>query len=61
MVDTEEVKNHELSSLKLDARGVPLVPQPSDHRDDPLVRRHRIFVVSARNSYPGSLRAELEP
>lgn len=25
--------------LKLDERGLPLVPQPSDHKDDPLVRR----------------------
>lgn len=23
--------------LKLDERGLPLVPQPSDHKDDPLV------------------------
>ena len=38
--------NHEASSdeaevdhsLKLDMRGLPLVPQPSDHPDDPLVR-----------------------
>jgi hypothetical protein len=35
--EAEEVKGAELS-LKLDARGVPLVPQPSDHKDDPLVR-----------------------
>jgi hypothetical protein len=24
--------------LKLDRQGLPLVPQPSDHKDDPLVR-----------------------
>lgn len=29
------------SGLKLDASGLPLVPQPSDHKDDPLVRRGR--------------------
>jgi hypothetical protein len=26
------------SPLKLDANGIPLVPQPSDRKDDPLVR-----------------------
>ena len=25
-------------NLKLDSNGLPLVPQPSDHKDDPLVR-----------------------
>ena len=28
-----------ISGLKLDASGLPLVPQPSDHKDDPLVCR----------------------
>lgn len=27
-----------MSDLKLDSNGLPLVPQPSDHKDDPLVR-----------------------
>lgn len=27
--------------LKLDKHGIPLVPQPSDHEDDPLVSRSR--------------------
>jgi hypothetical protein len=32
------------SNLKLDSNGLPLVPQPSDHKDDPLVRSSfRIF------------------
>jgi hypothetical protein len=26
----------EAAPLKLDKRGLPLVPQPSDHKDDPL-------------------------
>lgn len=26
-----------ISDLKLDEHGLPLVPQPSDHKDDPLV------------------------
>lgn len=26
------------SDLKLDSNGLPLEPQPSDHKDDPLVR-----------------------
>lgn len=34
---TDDVKEPEASLLKLDARGVPLVPQPSDHKADPLV------------------------
>jgi hypothetical protein len=29
-----QIKN---SDLKLDEYGLPLVPQPSDHQDDPLV------------------------
>jgi hypothetical protein len=33
----DEAKDPDVSILKLDARGVPLVPQPSDHKDDPLV------------------------
>jgi hypothetical protein len=33
----DEVKDPHVSIVKLDARGVPLVPQPSDHKDDPLV------------------------
>jgi hypothetical protein len=32
-----EIKN-EQPQLKLDEHGLPLVPQPSDHKDDPLVR-----------------------
>ncbi|KAJ5606678.1 hypothetical protein N7510_009459 [Penicillium lagena] len=35
--EIEDVKAHHLSSLKLDSRGIPLVPQPSDHKDDPLL------------------------
>ena len=27
-----------VSDIKLDSSGLPLVPQPSDHKDDPLVR-----------------------
>lgn len=32
-----------VSDLKLDKHGLPLVPQPSDHKDDPLVRRTHII------------------
>lgn len=35
--EMENVKDPDASRLKLDAHGVPLVPQPSDHKDDPLV------------------------
>lgn len=27
------------SAVKVDKDGIPLVPQPSDHKDDPLVSR----------------------
>jgi hypothetical protein len=30
-------KSDTAPTLKLDERGLPLVPQPSDHKDDPLV------------------------
>lgn len=35
--EVENVKDPDVSALKLDAHGVPLVPRPSDHKDDPLV------------------------
>ena len=31
------VTKESFADLKLDAQGLPLVPQPSDHKDDPLV------------------------
>lgn len=33
----ENESKEPISDLKLDANGLPLVPQPSDHKDDPLV------------------------
>ncbi len=30
-----EVQKEAVIRLKLDANGLPLVPQPSDHKDDP--------------------------
>jgi hypothetical protein len=35
--EMETVKDPDSSHLKLDVHGLPLVPQPSDHKDDPLV------------------------
>ena len=32
--------------LKLDKHGLPLVPQPSDHKDDPLVKMLRPAATS---------------
>lgn len=32
-----EVGEESLADVKLDKHGLPLVPQPSDHKDDPLV------------------------
>jgi len=49
----DEVKDPDVSILRLDARGVPLVPQPSDHKNDPLVYTlvlHRVGVWSANFS-----------
>lgn len=37
-IETMEEMKVSLSDLKLDSSGLPLVPQPSDHKDDPLVR-----------------------
>ena len=31
-------KEDRARELKLDKHGLPLVPQPSDHKDDPLVK-----------------------
>lgn len=35
--DSDDQKAPVQSNLKLDAHGLPLVPQPSNHKDDPLV------------------------
>ena len=44
-----ELADHKYpTALKVDKSGLPLVPQPSDHPDDPLVRSHRSLM---RNSY----------
>ncbi len=34
---SSEEKGPHVHHIKLDANGLPLVPQPSDHKDDPLV------------------------
>lgn len=33
----DQLKENDDSNLKLDRRGLPLVPQPTGHEDDPLV------------------------
>lgn len=33
----DEVKGEDTSDLKLDTHGLPLVPQPTSNKDDPLV------------------------
>jgi hypothetical protein len=35
--DTERIRANETANLKLDKHGLPLVPQPTSHKDDPLV------------------------
>jgi hypothetical protein len=37
---------HVHPDLKLDEHGLPLVPQPSDHKDDPLV-----YYTNTRSSF----------
>jgi hypothetical protein len=37
-IEAMDEKRIPTSNLKLDADGLPLEPQPSDHKDDPLVR-----------------------
>jgi hypothetical protein len=38
-IDSEQqTKSNETEQLKLDSNGLPLVPQPSRFKDDPLVR-----------------------
>lgn len=36
--------------MKLDAHGLPLIPQPSDHADDPLVCRQNVLSSPGRTS-----------
>ena len=38
--DLEQSTSSEKESIKYDQHGLPLVPQPSRFRDDPLVRYH---------------------
>lgn len=42
------VKSDAASILKLDQHGLPLVPQPSDHKDDPLVWSEYLLASSIR-------------
>lgn len=42
----EPKKDDAYPGLQLDERGLPLIPQPSDHKDDPLVSRRRLNVES---------------
>lgn len=37
MLEVDPDKKAATPVLKLDKHGLPLVPQPSDHKDDPLV------------------------
>jgi hypothetical protein len=42
-----------VADLKLDEHGLPLVPQPSDHKDDPLVKTiHSITPLPPVNEWP---------
>ena len=46
MLQIAEERSLETSSLKLDTHGLPLVPQPSDRKDDPLASSY---------SFPGQI------
>lgn len=37
IVDINENRETSTMTLKVDKHGLPLIPQPSDHKDDPLV------------------------
>jgi len=41
--DEQSKENAQAVDLKLDKNGLPLVPQPSAHSDDPLVGLQRLF------------------
>lgn len=38
-ITDEQPKGDSALNLRLDKRGLPLVPQPTPHKDDPLVSR----------------------
>ena len=40
----KEIK-HDTQSVKVDKHGYPLVPQPSDNQDGPLVNQKSVFVL----------------
>jgi len=42
--DIEEPSKHAEHDLKLDKHGLPLLPQPTDNKDDPLVSLMLPFV-----------------
>lgn len=42
-VEVSDTLKDPVSNLKLDAHGLPLEPQPSDCKDDPLVRKNPMF------------------
>ena len=45
--DDKETKPHP-DETKLDKHGLPLVPQPSDNEDDPLVQSHTHHLMKSR-------------
>ncbi len=42
-INQEELQGKENPNLRLDKRGLPLVPQPTIHKDDPLVSPVRVL------------------
>lgn len=50
--DVAREKDTQERPIKLDSKGLPLVPQPSDRKDDPLVRVDLLVVyISGRGGY----------
>ncbi len=46
-INQEELQGKENPSLRLDKHGLPLVPQPTSYKDDPLVSPHPPLDVQA--------------
>lgn len=49
MLEIDADRKATTPALKLDKHGLPLVPQPSDHKDDPLVSTSSEYQASRPN------------
>lgn len=51
-VEVEGVADDSMQGMRLDRHGLPLVPQPSDRKDDPLVCHNPLLSFSTSLSSP---------